>query len=86
MNQVTATQARNQLPDLLERAYKAGEQIVIARHGKPSAALISYADLKRYQALEFAQDLADLRRAKAENSEFVALEDYRTKRKARSNS
>jgi prevent-host-death family protein len=83
MTRVTATEARNQLPDLLERAHKAGERIVIARHGKPSAALISYSDLKRYQALEIAQDLSDLNRAKAENTGFITLEEYRAKRKAR---
>jgi prevent-host-death family protein len=83
MTRVTATEARNQLPDLLERANKSGERIVIARHGKPSAALISYSDLKRYQALEIAQDLNDLNRAKAENTGFITLEEYRGKRKAR---
>lgn len=80
---ITATKARAELPELLDRAKRGGERIIIARHGRPAAALISYADLRRYQALEAARDLEELRKAKSENSGFVTLEEYQAKRRSR---
>jgi prevent-host-death family protein len=44
------TQARAQLADLANRAVYGGEQIVLTRHGKPFAALISAADLAQLEA------------------------------------
>ena len=44
------TQARAQLADLANRAVYGGEHIVLTRHGKPFAALISAADLAQLEA------------------------------------
>jgi prevent-host-death family protein len=44
---MTATQAKDQLANLLERARTAGERIVIEKHGKPVAVLVSIEDWKR---------------------------------------
>ena len=49
---MTATQAKDQLASLLERARTAGERIVIAKHGKPAAALVSIKDLERLERLD----------------------------------
>jgi hypothetical protein len=50
------------------------ERIVIEQAGQAVAAVISYADLQRLAALEDALD-AELVRRKAENPEFVGLEE-----------
>jgi len=44
------TQARAQLADLANRAVYGGEHIVLTRHGKPFAALISAQDLALLEA------------------------------------
>ena len=44
------TQARAQLADLANRAVYGGEHIVLTRHRKPFAALISAADLAQLEA------------------------------------
>jgi len=44
------TQARAQLADLANRAVYGGEHIVLTRHGKPFAALISAQDLAQLEA------------------------------------
>ncbi|WP_203834744.1 type II toxin-antitoxin system Phd/YefM family antitoxin [Winogradskya humida] len=51
---VPVTQARAAFADLINRAVYASERIVITRHGKPIAALISAADLERLQQLDAA--------------------------------
>jgi len=47
---ISMTQARAQLADLANRAVYGGERIVLTRHGKPFAALISAEDLARLEA------------------------------------
>lgn len=46
--------ARDTLGDLVIRAGVARERIVITRHGKQTAALVSIADLERLQKLDGA--------------------------------
>ncbi|WP_306211865.1 type II toxin-antitoxin system Phd/YefM family antitoxin [Actinoplanes sp. RD1] len=53
-HEVPVTQARAEFADLINRASYGGERIVIARHGKPIAALISAADLERLERLDVA--------------------------------
>ncbi|MFI5938417.1 type II toxin-antitoxin system Phd/YefM family antitoxin [Actinoplanes sp. NPDC051494] len=49
---VPVTQARAEFADLVNRAAYGTERIVVTRHGKPIAALISAADLERLRALD----------------------------------
>ncbi len=49
---ITATQAKDQLANLLERARTGNERIVIEKHGKPAAVLVSLEDLKRLERLD----------------------------------
>jgi len=67
MTTLTATQARRQLPEMLNRAAYGGERIAIKRRGKVLAAVVPAADLELLQRLE---DEHDIRAAKA------ALRDY----------
>ncbi|GAX41057.1 hypothetical protein NIES4075_20250 [Tolypothrix sp. NIES-4075] len=47
------------------------ERIVIESEGQVVAAVISYRDLKRLEALEDATDVADFRRAVTESNALV---------------
>jgi prevent-host-death family protein len=52
---VPVTQARAEFAELINRAAYGQERIVVTRHGRPIAALISAADLERLAALDAAQ-------------------------------
>ena len=49
---ITATEAKDQLSQLLERARSGVDRIVIEKHGKPAAVLVSVEDLKRLERLD----------------------------------
>jgi prevent-host-death family protein len=74
MTKVEANQAQAQFVELIGRVEDNQERIVIEQAGHAVAAVISYADLQRFEALEDALDAEFVRRAKAENPEFVTLE------------
>lgn len=59
MTAVTVVRAKNQFSDLLRRAEHGGERVVVHRHGKPVAAIVSTEDLRRLEALEDADDVTD---------------------------
>lgn len=75
MTKVDADQAQAQFAELISRVEDHQERIVIEQAGQAVAAVISYADLRRLEALEDALDAEFVRRAKAENPEFVGLEE-----------
>jgi prevent-host-death family protein len=50
MEEVPVTQARAELSDLVNRVVYAGERIVLTRHGRAVAAIVSAADLDRLTA------------------------------------
>ena len=58
---MTATKAKDQLASLLERARTAGERIVIEKHGKPAAVLVSVEDWKRLERLDMLERAAQHR-------------------------
>lgn len=47
--QFTADEARDDMREVLNRAEFAGERVVITRHGKPAAAVVSIADLEKLE-------------------------------------
>jgi prevent-host-death family protein len=53
------------LPELIDQVAYSGARIPIAKHGKPMAALVSYADLQRLEDIEEMMDMLLLRRAVA---------------------
>ncbi len=55
---VPATDLRKNAHDVLGRVEHGGEDIILTRHGKPQAALVSIATLKAIRDAENAQDLA----------------------------
>jgi prevent-host-death family protein len=46
VTQLSVTQARAELADLVSRVGYSGERILLTRHGRPLAALVSVADLE----------------------------------------
>jgi len=50
--EVPVTQARAEFADLVNRVVYGGERVVLTRHGKPIAALVSAADLARLDQQE----------------------------------
>lgn len=55
---VTATEAKDHLSALLERTRRAGERIVIEKHGKPAGVLVSIEDLRRLERLDALENAA----------------------------
>jgi len=47
---IPVTQARSELAELINRVVYGGEHVVLTRHGKPLAALVSAADLERLES------------------------------------
>jgi prevent-host-death family protein len=74
MATTTVSDARKNFPDLVNRVGYKKERILIERHGKPVAAIVSLEDLERLEAMEDAIDSEVLRRAVQENEGFVTLE------------
>lgn len=74
MTSVTVSMAHSNFQELVNRVEFGHERILVERHGKPIAAIISLEDLKRLEAIEDALDSAKLRCAAEENDGFVTLE------------
>lgn len=78
MTKVEATEAQAHFSELIDRVEADNERIVIEQAGQAKVVLISYADLKRLEALE--EDLRDVEAmkqamAEAEEEGFVSLEE-----------
>jgi prevent-host-death family protein len=61
MTHIGAFEAKTHLSELLDRV-EAGEELVIARHGRPVARLVPVADLQQQRAAEAVRRLRELRR------------------------
>ncbi len=75
---VSVAEAKARFSDLMARAVHRGERFLIARRGRPMAALISVADLERLEQTERAQGpgLAAALGALADFPEYIeALEE-----------
>src|SRR5262245_14343827 len=76
MATMTVAEAKNRFSDVLRRAEYGGERVIVERHGKPVAAIVSTDDLRRLEATDDAADLRDAQAALAEarHAETVPLE------------
>lgn len=70
------SEARGEFSDLVNRAAYGHERVMLTRHGKPIAAIISKEDLEYLEALEDRDDLEAARAALAdpENQEEIPWE------------
>jgi prevent-host-death family protein len=69
MATMTVADAKNHFSDVLRRAEYGGERVIVERHGKPVAAIVSTDDLRQLEAAENAVDLRDAQAALAEAKE-----------------
>lgn len=60
MTQIGAFEAKTHLSELLDRV-EAGEELVIARHGRPIARLVPVADMQQQRAADAVKRLRALR-------------------------
>ncbi len=78
---VTATRARDEFGETLNRVAYGKERIVLSRRGKPLAALIPLEDLARLEELEnradVQADVQDGREALSESEERIPYEAAR---------
>ena len=82
MKTISATDARNGLPELLDRARYQGERVLIEKSGKPAAVLISVEDFQLLEDLEDARDRQLLHEAREDGDGFVSLEEHKANRRA----
>lgn len=76
-HEVPVAELRATLGDFVARTAYTGERVVITRHGRPAAALISPEDLARLEALDMVDDIADFDAAvAADDGNHVSLNDY----------
>jgi prevent-host-death family protein len=68
MVKLAATALRGMLSETLNRVAYQGERVVLERHGKTVAAIVSAEDMELLQALEDRTDLAAVRRALKDRS------------------
>lgn len=65
MSEHSASQARENLSDLINQAAYAKERVVLTRRGKKLAAIVPIEDLDRLEALEEAEDVQEAQEALA---------------------
>ena len=66
---LTTRHASAHLDELVDRAARGKERLVLTRRGKPLAAIVPMEDIRRLQELEDAEDLADAQAALKETEE-----------------
>lgn len=78
MTHLAVTDARDNFAELLNKVAYAGDRVLVERHGKPLAAIISAEDLELLEQLEDRLDLFDglwaLQEAEASGEKPVPLD------------
>jgi len=77
-SRLTASAVRDSLGDTLNRVAYRGERIILERHGRPVAALVSVEDLSLLEALEDTLDAKAVQKAKRERG-TVPYDEIRRK-------
>jgi prevent-host-death family protein len=77
MTTLTISNARQELPDLVNKVAYGGERICLKRRNKPVAALVSVEDLKIIEYLEDQTDIAAAREALAKKGKTLTLEQLK---------
>ncbi|MDO8304093.1 MAG: type II toxin-antitoxin system Phd/YefM family antitoxin [Sedimentisphaerales bacterium] len=77
MTTLTISNARQELPELVNKVAYGGERICLKRRNKPLAVLVSLDDLKLIEYLEDQLDIAAAHKALAKKSKTVTLEQLK---------
>lgn len=64
MLHIPVSEFKNEIAETLNRVSYAGERVLLQRHGKDVAALVSLKELKILEEIEAKEDEIDLREAK----------------------
>ena len=72
MIHIPVSEFKNEISETLNRVVYAGERVLLQRHGKDVAALVSLKELKILEEIEAKEDEIDLREA------FKALEEIKS--------
>jgi prevent-host-death family protein len=76
MDTLTATQLRNRIGETLNEVEFRGKRVILARRGRPAAAIIPVADLRLLEELEDGLDVEGIEPVLADESEeWTSLED-----------
>jgi prevent-host-death family protein len=76
---LSATAARRDFAELVNRVAYSGERIVLKRRGKDVLALVSVEDLKLLEMIENEIDLREVRKRMADGEDLVPLEEVKAK-------
>jgi len=76
-NRLPASKARERFADILNEVSVRGDRVVLERHGKTVAAVISIADLQLLEALEDRFDVEEAKAALAESDERYTWDDVK---------
>lgn len=76
-NRLPASKARERFADILNEVSVRGDRVVLERHGKTVAAVISMSDLQLLEALEDRFDVEEAKAALAESDERYTWDDVK---------
>lgn len=77
---LSATKARREFADLVNRVAFSGERIVLERHGKGVMALVSVEDLELLERIEDKLDLSEARKRLADRGDnSISWKDVKAK-------
>ena len=79
MNRIPASKARERLADILNDVAGRGDRVILHRHGKDVAAVISVDDLALLESLEDRYDVETARAALEESTERVSWPELKKK-------
>ena len=77
MTRLTASKARQEFADTINRVVYGGERIVLHRRGKDLVAVVPLSDLAALEKLEDRLDVEAAKRALAESDERIPYEPVR---------
>jgi prevent-host-death family protein len=87
MSTLSIAETRDHLAETINRVSYGGERVIVARRGKPVAALISPADLALLERIEDDEDVQVARQVLEEYdrdpNSFISLSDYQSGKRAR---
>jgi prevent-host-death family protein len=72
-----ASEARARFSEILNAVSVRGDRVILERHGKPVAALISIEDLEMFQYLEDKMDIALAEEALAEGGDRISSDELK---------
>ena len=75
--EIPVTEAREEMAAIIRRAEVASERVMLTRHGRRVAAVVSAEDLELLELLEDRADLGLMREALAESDERIPYDKLR---------